>query len=261
VNGRRWAYVALVLGVSASVAANVAHAWIGRVPTPGAVVASVLWPVLVLVAVELLSRTQWPTGWAWGLCRFGGVGLVGLVAALVSYRHMSGLLMAYGEDAVVVQLGPLAVDGLMVMATAALLAHSRLDGARSVLPAASTSTQPKPSTAPPRRSTTAQRPATVRPSSSRRPVVVGLASSTVDERVDQVRRLIDAGELPVEPSAEAIRRAVGGSAAIARQVRDRLARPFTDGDADKRSVVELDDRRQQRQNTTGAPVLAIGEGD
>jgi hypothetical protein len=46
------------------------------------------------------------------------------VAALVSYRHLSGLLAFYGEEPVVCVLGPLAVDGLMVMATAAILATS-----------------------------------------------------------------------------------------------------------------------------------------
>ncbi|MFE9204265.1 hypothetical protein [Micromonospora sp. NPDC007230] len=47
------------------------------------------------------------------------------MAALVSYRHLSGLLGHYGEDAVTVTVGPLAVDGLMLMATGALLATGR----------------------------------------------------------------------------------------------------------------------------------------
>jgi hypothetical protein len=47
---------------------------------------------------------------------------VAFVAALVSYRHLSGLLAFYGEEPVVCVLGPLAVDGLMVMATGAILA-------------------------------------------------------------------------------------------------------------------------------------------
>ncbi|GAA2355727.1 DUF2637 domain-containing protein [Dactylosporangium salmoneum] len=44
-----------------------------------------------------------------------------LVAAVVSYRHLSGLFRHYGEDPLTATLGPLAVDGLMVMAAAALL--------------------------------------------------------------------------------------------------------------------------------------------
>lgn len=47
------------------------------------------------------------------------------VAAFVSYRHMSGLLTHYGEDILVATVGPLAIDGLMIMATGALLAARR----------------------------------------------------------------------------------------------------------------------------------------
>jgi hypothetical protein len=54
--------------------------------------------------------------------RYLGLGLVAAVAAVVSYRHLSGLLTHYGEDPWTAQFGPLAVDGLMVMATGALLA-------------------------------------------------------------------------------------------------------------------------------------------
>ncbi|OKI67810.1 hypothetical protein [Micromonospora sp. CB01531] len=43
-------------------------------------------------------------------------------AALVSHRHLSGLLGHCSEDAVTVAVGPLTVDGLMLMATGALLA-------------------------------------------------------------------------------------------------------------------------------------------
>jgi hypothetical protein len=49
---------------------------------------------------------------------------VGVVAAVVSYRHLSGLLAFYGEDTLTATIGPLAVDGLMVMATSALIATS-----------------------------------------------------------------------------------------------------------------------------------------
>jgi hypothetical protein len=54
-----------------------------------------------------------------------GIVPVALVAAVVSYRHMAGLLASYGEDAVTVTVGPIAVDGLMLLATGALLATGR----------------------------------------------------------------------------------------------------------------------------------------
>src|SRR5205814_2135801 len=50
---------------------------------------------------------------------------VALVAAFVSYRHLSGLLAHYGEEPLAAWTGPLAVDGLMVVATGALIATGR----------------------------------------------------------------------------------------------------------------------------------------
>jgi hypothetical protein len=64
----------------------------------------------------------WPHGINWQLLRWAGMVPVAAVAALVSYRHLSGLLAFYREEPVVCVLGPLAVDGLMVMATGAILA-------------------------------------------------------------------------------------------------------------------------------------------
>jgi len=129
--GRAWAYLGAVLGGSVSVAANIAHCYIppkgapsGWTPQTGAVALSALWPVMVLVAVEILGRVAWPAGWRWWVLRWGGLTPVTAVAAVVSYRHLSGLLASYGEDAVVAVIGPLAIDGLMVISSAALLSLS-----------------------------------------------------------------------------------------------------------------------------------------
>ena len=114
-----------------SVAANVAHSYVPPAgagpswsPHAGAVVGAVFWPLALLVAIEVLARVAWPPAGRWLLVRFGGLGPVAVVAAVVSYRHLSGLLAFYGEDAITATVGPLAVDGLMVMATGALLATS-----------------------------------------------------------------------------------------------------------------------------------------
>ena len=93
-------------------------------PHAGAVVGAVFWPVALLVAIEVLARVAWPPAVRWAVVRFGGLGPVAVVAAVVSYRHLSGLLAFYGEDPITATVGPLAVDGLMVMATGALLATS-----------------------------------------------------------------------------------------------------------------------------------------
>ena len=129
--GRIWAYLGATLGGGVSIAANVAHSFLPPAgapdtwqPEPGAVVGAIVWPVFLFIAVEILVRISWPTGKAWLLLRFGGLLPVAGVAAFVSYRHLSGLLAHYGEEPVVVLVGPIAVDGLMLMATGALLAIS-----------------------------------------------------------------------------------------------------------------------------------------
>ena len=127
--GRGWAYVGAGLGGTVSVAANVAHSYVpppgapaGWAPQDGAIGGAVFWPVALFVAIEILARVTWPAGWRYALVRFAGLLPVAVVAAVVSYRHLSGLLHWYGEDALTVVIGPLAVDGLMVMATGALVA-------------------------------------------------------------------------------------------------------------------------------------------
>lgn len=128
-NGRVYAYIGAFSGGVVSVAANIAHSFIAPdnapadwSPEPGAVVSAVVWPLFLFIAIEILARTPWPTGWGWNVLRWVGLPPVALVAAFVSYRHLSGLLDHYNEETLVVWFGPLAVDGLMLMATAALLA-------------------------------------------------------------------------------------------------------------------------------------------
>src|SRR4051812_24093988 len=127
--GRRWAYIGAALGGLVSIAANTAHSFVpphgaGEAWTPnlGAVIGAVFWPVALFVATEILTRVVWPKGWTWRLLRWAGMLPVAAVAALVSYRHLSGLLAFYGEEPLVCVLAPLAVEGLMVMAPGAILA-------------------------------------------------------------------------------------------------------------------------------------------
>lgn len=148
VSGRGWAYTGAILGGGVSIAANVAHSYIAPPgaplnwhPDPGAVTSAIVWPTFLFVAVEILARVPWPRRLGWDLARFGGLLPVALVAAFVSYRHLSGLLAYYGEDVLVSTIGPLAVDGLMIMATAALIAT----GARA---RAHRTTSPTPSPTP-----------------------------------------------------------------------------------------------------------------
>jgi hypothetical protein len=125
--GRRWAYFAAALGWAISVAANIAHARIPAHPQAGAVISAAMWPAILFVAVEVLiwNSQVGRRGWAWAALLYGGMAPVAAVAAVVSYRHMSGLLAFYGEDSVTATLGPVAVDGLMVMAATVLSATAR----------------------------------------------------------------------------------------------------------------------------------------
>src|SRR6266704_4394939 len=144
--GRGWAYLGALLGGAVSVAANVAHSYVppagadpvGWRPHGGAVVGAVFWPVALFVAVEILARIAWPAGTRWVAARYLGLLPVAVVAAVVSYRHLSGLLAFYREDPLTSTIGPLAVDGLMVMATSALIAT----GARRLATAADTRLRP-----------------------------------------------------------------------------------------------------------------------
>jgi hypothetical protein len=179
-SGRGWAYTGATLGGLVSIAANIAHSYVPPqgaavdwTPKFGAVIGAVVWPVFLFVAVEILARVAWPHGLTWQLLRWLGLVPVGAVAALVSYRHLSGLLAFYGEEPLVCVLGPLAVDGLMVMATAAILAtgqHTRTT--------ASTHSSSAATTAPINTSTTATPSTTASPRTTRTTRTTALPSTT-----------------------------------------------------------------------------------
>src|SRR4051794_40160184 len=96
-SGRGWAYTGAIAGGLVSVAANVAHSFIPPhgvpadwTPETGAVAGAVVWPVFLFIAVEILARVPWPHGTVWHFVRWAGLLPVAVVAALVSYRHLSG---------------------------------------------------------------------------------------------------------------------------------------------------------------------------
>ncbi|MGH3326792.1 MAG: helix-turn-helix domain-containing protein [Streptomycetales bacterium] len=128
-SGRGWAYAGVLLGGGVSIAANIAHSYVPPdeagpkwSPEHGAVIGAVFWPIALFIAIEILARTRWPELARWVVLRYLGLLPVAVVAAVVSYRHLSGLLEFYNEDALTATIGPLAVDGLMAISTAALLA-------------------------------------------------------------------------------------------------------------------------------------------
>jgi hypothetical protein len=119
--GRVSAWVAFTVGTLASIAGNVAHAAIlgGGV---GSIIAAGFWPAALLISIETLTRVSWPGGkWFW-LARWCGLTVVAAVAASVSYSHLSALLALWDGSWMAVHAGPVAVDGMLTVGAAALLA-------------------------------------------------------------------------------------------------------------------------------------------
>ncbi|WAL66708.1 DUF2637 domain-containing protein [Amycolatopsis cynarae] len=130
--GRLVAWAGFVFGSVMSIAANVLHAWLpatdeppGWSPGLAPQIGAAVWPVGLMLAVEALSRTAWPKGFLWSLARFGGAGAVAMGSAVISYGHLRGLLLAWHYGPPAAAVGPLVLDGLMVVCGFALLAMSR----------------------------------------------------------------------------------------------------------------------------------------
>ena len=141
-SGELIAWAGFVFGALVSVAANVMHALIPHPPaglegealakwlkewTPdlAAVLASAIWPIMLLLAVEALTRVTWPSGVLWAIARYGGVGLVAAGSAFISYFHIYDVLLAWNYGEMGAAIGPFVVDGLMVVSGVALLAISK----------------------------------------------------------------------------------------------------------------------------------------
>jgi hypothetical protein len=113
----RWAVRAtLILGVAASVVANVLHALDN--PISQAIAA---WPPLaLLLTVELISRVPVHRRWL-AAARLLATATIAGIAAWVSYWHMVGVAARYGETGASPYLLPLSVDGLIVVASICLV--------------------------------------------------------------------------------------------------------------------------------------------
>lgn len=126
------AWLGFVFGSVMSVAANVLHAWLpaaermaGWSPGLAQQVGSAVWPIGLLLSVEVLSRVRWAPGFWWALARYGGAGTVAVGSAVISYGHLHEVLIAWDYEPLGAAVGPLVLDGLMVVSGFALLAMSR----------------------------------------------------------------------------------------------------------------------------------------
>jgi Protein of unknown function (DUF2637) len=127
-SGKAIAWLSFTLGIGVSVAGNIAHAVSDGWSWPE-VGGSAFWPLALMLSIEILTRVNWVVGRRWVVARFAGLVMVALVAAVLSYRHLAGLMTSWGEDWLNAHLGPFAVDGLMLLAATALLSISRTEAA------------------------------------------------------------------------------------------------------------------------------------
>ncbi|MBO3740004.1 DUF2637 domain-containing protein [Actinoplanes flavus] len=104
------------LGIAASLAGNVLHA------TDNVISQAIsAWsPLALLLAVELISRIPGLRG-KLSAVRFGATAVIAGIAAWVSYWHMVGVAIRYGEAGSSAYLLPFSVDGLIVVASISLV--------------------------------------------------------------------------------------------------------------------------------------------
>lgn len=113
----RWAVRAcLVLGVAASVSANVLHAQ----PDPIAKVIAAWPPCALLLTIELMGKVP-VSKMPLAVCRLLAAASIAGIAAWVSYGHMAGVALRYGESPSSAYLLPLSVDGLVVVTSVCLV--------------------------------------------------------------------------------------------------------------------------------------------
>lgn len=120
--GRAWALTGFLLGSAVSVGGNLQAAWLAAEPPSIASQAgAIVWPLSLMVSVEVLSRIAWPDGWGWRLVRVGGLIAVAGGSGVISYGHIHAVLTAWGYGTLGSAVGPLVVDGLMLISGFALV--------------------------------------------------------------------------------------------------------------------------------------------
>lgn len=115
------ATLVLAAGVATSLAGNLQAIHLDNArPGVGAHVSAIIWPLFLFASIEVLLHTPWLVNWRDRLTKGLAIGLVGAVAAYVSYFHLAHVLSNYGYDRASRYAGPLAIDACMAMATLAL---------------------------------------------------------------------------------------------------------------------------------------------
>lgn len=115
-NLRRWVRAALFLGVVVSIVANVLHARHNIISQS----ISAWAPLALLVTIELIARIPVHRR-RLSVPRLLATAVIAGIAAWVSYWHMVGVALRYGEESGAAHMIPLSVDGLIVVASICLV--------------------------------------------------------------------------------------------------------------------------------------------
>ena len=111
-------WFSMIAGIAASLAANVAHAD----SHAGPMIASGWAPFALLLAVSVAERAPRASSRKFAALTYFGIFTVAAIAAVVSYGHQYDLLIRFGETRLSAALLPVSVDGLIVVASMALIA-------------------------------------------------------------------------------------------------------------------------------------------
>lgn len=135
------AWTGFLFGAAVSVLANILQAWIPPSLPEGAdpIKWAAAWapsiaeqaygaafPLILLLSVEGVARIPWPRGKGWVAVRVIGGVVVALGSGVISYSHLHGLLISFRYDWLSAALGPLVIDGLMLVCGFGLLAISQV---------------------------------------------------------------------------------------------------------------------------------------
>lgn len=131
--GYWFALTGFLLGSLESIAFNVLAAfigpdgytfdlWLSNLP---ALLGAAVWPVALLVSVEVLARVEWEAHWGWWVVRVSGILLVALASAVISYGHIHAVLRFWKYGWLEAGVGPLVIDGQMLISGFALYTIGR----------------------------------------------------------------------------------------------------------------------------------------
>lgn len=123
-NGQGWARAAVAVGAVLSIAGNATETVLTTSPVSLAIriTIAIFLPVIVFIAVEVFVRVAWRRTTLDFIGRAMLITLPSFGAAYVSFGHLFSLSRLSGADEIAASANALAIDGLMVGGTVALLA-------------------------------------------------------------------------------------------------------------------------------------------